>query len=213
MWVLDHKEGWKWKSESEVVQSCPTLCDPMDCSLSGSSVHGIFRQECWSGLPFPSPRDLPDPGIKAGSPTLQADALPSEPLGFSKEGWAPKNWSFCNVVLEKTLESPLDNKIKPVNTKGNQSWILIGRTDTEVEAPILWPPNIKSQFIGKDPDAGKDWGQEKRGTEDERVGWHQWLIGHKFEQTLGDSERQEAWHAAVHGATKSWTGFSNWTTS
>ena len=111
---------------------------------------------------------------------------------YGGDCWAmkKKNWCLQTVVLEKTLESPLDNKIKPVNPKGNQSWILIGRTDTEVEAPILWPPNMKSQFIGKDPDAGKDWGQEKVGREDERVGWHQWLNGHKFEQTLGDSERQ-----------------------
>ena len=76
----------------------------------------------------------------------------------------PKNWCFRTVVLEKTLESPLDNKeIKPVNPKENQPWIFIERIDTEVEAPILWPPDAKSQFIGKDPDAGKDWGQEKKG--------------------------------------------------
>ena len=81
-----------------------------------------------------------------------------------KEGWAPKNWCFQTVVLEKTLESPLDCKIKPVNPKGNQSWIFIGRTDAETEAPILWPPNAKSQLIGKDPDAGKDWRQEVKET-------------------------------------------------
>ena len=86
-----------------------------------------------------------------------------------KEGWAPKNWCFQTVVLEKTLESPLDSKeIKSVNPKGNQPWIFIGRTDAE--APILWPPDSKSRLIGKDPDAKKDWGQEeKRATEDEMV--------------------------------------------
>ena len=96
------------------------------------------------------------------------------------------------VVLEKTLESPLDSKeIKPVNPKGNQPWIFIGRTDAEAEAPILWSPDVKSQPIGKDPDAGKDWGQEEKGViEDEMVGWHHWLSGHEFEQTLGDSEGQ-----------------------
>ena len=95
-------------------------------------------------------------------------------------------------MLEKTLESPLDSKeIKPVNPKGNQPWIVIGRTDAE--APILWPPDVKSQLIGKDPDAEKDWSQEEKGTtEDEMVGWHHRLNGHEFEQTLGDSEGQES---------------------
>ena len=108
-----------------------------------------------------------------------------------KEGWAPKNWYFWIVVPEKTLESPLDSKIKPVNTKGDQPWIFSGRTDTEVEAPILWPLNEKSWLIGKVPNAGKDWGQEeKEPTEDENVGWHHWHIEHKFEQIPGDSEVQ-----------------------
>ena len=103
-----------------------------------------------------------------------------------KEGWALKNWFFQTVVLEKILESLLDSKeIKPVNPKGNQSWTLIGRTDAEAETPILWSPDAKNWFIGKDPDAGKDWGQEEKGmTEDEMVGWHHWLNGHEFEQTL-----------------------------
>ena len=91
------------------------------------------------------------------------------------------------VVLEKTLEIPLDSKIKPVNPKGNQPWIFIGKTDTE--APILWPPDAKYWFIGKDPDAEKDWRQEEKGmVEGEMVGWHHWLNGHESEQTLGDSE-------------------------
>ena len=109
-----------------------------------------------------------------------------------KEGWAPKNWCFQTVVLEKTLENPLNSKeIQPVNPKGHQPWIFIGRIDAEVEAPILWPPDVKSQFIGKDPDAEKDWGQEeKRATEVEMCGWHRWLNGHEFEQTPGDSEGQ-----------------------
>ena len=109
-----------------------------------------------------------------------------------KEGWMPKNWCFWTVPLEKTLESPLDCKeIQPVNPKGNQSWIFIGRTDAETETSILWPPNAKSQLIGKDPDTGKVWGQEeKRVTEDEMVGWHHQLNGHEFEQTPGDGEEQ-----------------------
>ena len=109
-----------------------------------------------------------------------------------KESWALKNWYFWTVVLEKTLESPLDCKeIKPVNSKGNQSWIFIGRTDAEAEAPILWPPDGKNWLIGKDHDAGKDWRQEDKGmTEDEMVGWHHWLNGHEFEQAPGVGDGQ-----------------------
>ena len=104
-----------------------------------------------------------------------------------KEGWVAKNWCFWTVVLEKTLENPLDSKIKPVNPKGNQPWIFIGRMDPE--APILWPPDEKSWLIRKDPDARKGWRQEEKGAaEDEMVGWHHWLNGHESEQTLGDSE-------------------------
>ena len=99
-----------------------------------------------------------------------------------KESWAPKNWCFWTVVLEKTLESPLDCKeIQPVHPKGGQSWVFIGRTDFEAETPILWPPDAKSWLICKDPDAGRDWGQEEKGTtEDEMVGWHHRLNGHGF---------------------------------
>ena len=109
-----------------------------------------------------------------------------------KESWVPKNWCFWTVVLEKTLESPLDCKeIHLVNPKGNQSLIFIGRTDTEAEAPIVWPPDAKSWFIEKDPNAGKYRRQEeKRITEDEMVRWHHWLNGHEFEQVLGDGEGQ-----------------------
>ena len=100
-----------------------------------------------------------------------------------KDSWVPKNWCFWTVVLEKTLESPLDSKeIQPFHPKGNQSWIFIGRTDAEAETPILWPPDAKNWLIGKDPDAGKDWRQEEKGTtEDEMAGWHHQLDGHEFE--------------------------------
>ena len=103
-----------------------------------------------------------------------------------------KNWWFWIVVLEKTLERPLDYKeITPVNPKGNQPWIFIGRADAEAEAPILWPPDVTSWFIGKDADAGKDWGQEEKGAaEVEMAGWYYQLNGHEFEQTLRDSEGQ-----------------------
>ena len=99
-----------------------------------------------------------------------------------KESWVPKNWCFWTVVLEKTLEGPLDCKeIQPFNSKGNQSWIFIGSTDAEAETPILWPPDTKNLHIGKVPDAGKDWRQEKGTTEDEMVGWHHQLP--EFTQT------------------------------
>ena len=102
-----------------------------------------------------------------------------------KENWAPKNWCFWSVVLEKNLENPLDCKeVQAVHPKGNQSWIFIGSTDAEAETPILWPPDMKNWLTEKDPDAGKDWRQEKGMTEDEMVEWHHWLDGHEFEQVL-----------------------------
>ena len=110
-----------------------------------------------------------------------------------KEGWTLKNGCFWTVVLEKTLESPLDSKeIKLVNPKRNQSWIFIGRTDAEAEAPILWPPDVKKWLIGKDPDAGKDWRQEKGVTQDKTVGRHHQLNRQEFELTLGDGEGQRS---------------------
>ena len=135
--------------------------------------------------------------------TFADKGLSSESSGFSsslvwmweldhKEVWAAKNWCFWTVVLEKTPESLLDwMETKPVNPKENQSWVFIERTDAEAEAPILWPPDVKSWLIGKNPDAGKDRGQEEKGaTEDEMVGWHHKVNGHEFKQTQGDGEGQ-----------------------
>ena len=132
-----------------------------------------------------------------------------------KESWAPKNWCFWTVVLEKTLESPLDcKKIQPIHPKGDQSWVFIGRTDVEAETPILWPLDARSWLFGKDPDAGKDWGQEEKGmTEDEMVGWNHRLNGHEFEQTLEIVKDREAWRTADHRVAKSQTQLSNWTTT
>ena len=109
-----------------------------------------------------------------------------------KEGWALEYWHFQIVVLEKTVEISLNIKeIKPVSPKGNQSRIFIGRTDAEAEAPLFWPPNGKSWLIGKDTDAGKDWGQEEKGvTQDKMDGWHHRLNEHEFQQTLGEGEGQ-----------------------
>ena len=137
-----------------------------------------------------------------------------------KESWAPKNWCFWTVVLEKTLESPLDCKeIKQVNPKGNQSWIFIGRTDAEAETLILWPPDAKNWFIGKDPDAGKDWRQEKGMTENEIVEWHHRLEGHEFEQALEIGNGQESlaccspWDRKELGMTERLNWTEHWRTS
>ena len=123
-----------------------------------------------------------------------------------------KKWCFWTVVLEKTLEGPLDCKeIKSVNPKGNQSWIFIGRTDAEAKAPILWPPDVKSWFSRKDPDGGKDWRQEEKGTtQGEKVGWHHQLNGHEFKQALELVIDRETWHAAVHGLTKCQAHLRDW---
>ena len=138
--------------------------------------------------------DQPRQHIKKQRHYLANKGPSSQSYGFSsghvrmweldyKEIWVLKNWCFWTVVLEKTLESPLDYKdIQPVHPKGNQSWIFIGRTDAKAETPILWPPDGKNWLIGKDPDAGKDWRQEEKGTTvDEMVGWHHQLNGHEFE--------------------------------
>ena len=154
------------------MQSCLTLCDPMGWSTPGFPVLHCF------------------PGF--AQTHVHCHVWMWE-LDY-KEGWEPKNWWFWTVVLEKTLESPLDCKeIQPVHPNGNQPWIFTGRTDVEAEAPVLWPPDAKSQLIRKDPDAGKDWRQEEKGTtEDKMVEWHHWLHGHEFEQVPGDGEGQRS---------------------
>ena len=132
-----------------------------------------------------------------------------------EEGLAPKNWCFWTVVVGKTLESPLDCKeIQPVHSKGDQSWVFIGRTDTEAETPILWLPHAKSWLIGEDPDGGRDWGQEEKGTtEDEMAGWHYRLDGHEVAWTpgVGDGQGGLACCDSRGRVAKSRTRLSNWT--
>ena len=149
--------------------------------------------------------DQPRQHIKKERHYFVNKGLSSQRYGFSsslvwmweldyKESWALKTWCFWTVVLDKTLESPLDCKeIQPVCPIGNESWIFIGKTDAETETPILWPPDVKNLLTGKDPDAGKDWGQEEKGTtQDEMAGWHHWLNGHGHESEwtpgIGDGQ-------------------------
>ena len=129
-----------------------------------------------------------------------------------EESWALKNWCFWTVVLQKTLESPLDCKeIQPLHSKGDQSWDFFGRNLAKAETPVLWPPHAKSWLIGNDSDAGRDWGQEGKGTtEDEMAGWHHQLNGRESEWTPGVGDGglvKEAWRAAIHGVAKSRTCF------
>ena len=134
-----------------------------------------------------------------------------------EESWVLKNWCFWTVVLEKTLESPLGCKeIQPVHPKGDQSWVFIGRTDAKAETPVIWPPHVKSWLIVKDSDAGRDWGQEEKGTtEDEMAGWHHRLDGREFEWTLGDGDGHgglECCHSWGHKELDR-TEWLNWTES
>ena len=153
--------------------------------------------------PWKESYDQPRQHIKKQSHYFANKGPSSQGYGFSsghlwmleldcEESWVLKNWWFWTVVLEKTLECPLDcNEIQPVHPKGDQSCVFIGRTEAEAETLVLWPPDVKSWLFGKDPDAGRDWGQEEKGTtEDEMAGWYHWLDGHEFESIPGVGDGQ-----------------------
>ena len=180
--------------------------------------HCRWWQQPWNWktlAPWKKSYGQPRQHIKKQRHYFANKGLSSQSYGFSschvwmwehyKESWALKYWCFRNVVLEKTLESLLECKeIKPVHPKGNQPCIVIGRTDAEAEAPILWPPDAKNWLIGKDPDARKDWKQEEKVmTEDKMVWWHHQLDGHEFEQAWELVMNREASWAVVHGVTES----------
>jgi len=211
----------KVKSESEVAQSCPTLSNPMDFSLPGSSVHRIFQARVpeWSAIAF-SVTNL-DSILKSRDITLPKMVYLIKAMVFPVVIYGCESWTIKKaecwradawiMVLEKILESPLDCKVKLVNPKENKSWIFIGRIDVKAETLILWPPDGKNWLTGKDPHVWKDYRQEeKRMIEDEMVGWHYWLNGHEFEQALGAGDGQRSFLPADCGVAKSRTLLSDW---
>ena len=203
-WVaISFSNVWKWKEKVKSLSRARLLATPWIAAYQIPPSVGFSRQEYWSGVPLLPSLYQPREHIKKQRHYFADKGPSSQNYLFSsshvwmweldyKKSWAPKNWCFWAVVLENTLESPLECKeIQPVNPKGNQSRIFIERADAEVEALILWLPDAKNWLIGKDHDAGKDWRWEEKGmTEDEMVGWHHWLNGHEFEQAPGVGDGQ-----------------------
>ena len=184
-------EGWKVEAMIDFIFSGSKITADSDCSHEINR-HLLLGRKAITNLDnILKSRDITLPiKVRLGKAMVFPRVIVQMWELDHKEGWETRKWCFQTVVLEKTLESPLDGKeIKSVNSKGNRSWIFIGKDDAE--ASILWPPDAKSWLVGKDPDAGTDWGQEEKGvTEDEMVGGHHRLNGHEFEQTVGDSKGQ-----------------------
>ena len=210
----------------------------MDREAWRAVIHGVAKSRTWLSdwtelnwtAPWKKSYDQPRQHIKQQRHYLANKGPSSQSYGFSssqvrrweldyKESWAPKNWCFWTVVLEKSLESPLDCKEIQPDPKEYQSWIFTGRTDAEAETPILWTPEVKKWLVRKDPDAGKDWLREQKGmTEDEMLGWHHWLDGRESEWTPGDGDGQgglaccDSWGCKESDTTErlNWTEL-NWT--
>ena len=203
--------GKQWK-QCQTILGCSKITADGDCS------HEIKRRVLLGRKVMTNPDSI----LKSRDTTLPTKVHLVKAMVFlvvmsgceswdCEESWVPKNWCFWTVVLENILESPLDCKeVQPVHPKGDQSWVFIGRTDAKAETSILWPAHAKSWLIGKDPDAGRDWGQEEKGMTDEMAGWH-----HSMDMNLSELQElvmdREAWHAAIHGVAKSRTWLSNWT--
>ena len=183
--------------------------------LSRLVITFLPRSKCLliSRLQSPSAVILEPQKIKSDTVSTVSPSISHEVIGT--RCWVLKNWCFWTVVLEKTLESPLDCKeIQPVHSEGDQPWDFFGRNDAKAETPVLWPPHTKSWLIGKDSDAGRDWGQEEKGTiEDEMAGWHHWLDGRESEWTLGVGDGQgglACWDSWGHKESDT-TEWLNWT--
>ena len=206
-WVaISFSNAGKRKVKVKSLSLVRLLATPWTAAHQAPPAMGFSRQEYWSGVPLPSPHSPSSQGYSFSSSHVWMWELDCE------ESWALKNWCFWTVLLEKTLESPLDCKeIQPVHSKGDQSWVFIGRTDVEAETPILRLPDGKSWLIWKDPNAGQDWGQEEKGTtEDEMAGWHHQVNGHGFGSTPRVGVGQGGLAGCGHGVTWGQTLLSDW---